>query len=190
LRGSNSSSAAKTAGSRRNGATRRHGTVAATKAQYGYDYAGQGPINGYDLDGTVMAALDSSSCRPWGPCLIPPHDRPHLPDLSIDVNITAAVGVGITGGFQIGTGGARGYVGTFTGAGLGISANIAHARVADPGFHTTIGASGCMALVCGALATDVTHGKKANTTATWSGGVGWKYSVGQADVWIFGKNRR
>jgi hypothetical protein len=33
---------------------RRHNGSAVTKAENGYDYAGQDPINGYDLDGTFL----------------------------------------------------------------------------------------------------------------------------------------
>ena len=35
----------------------------ATKAEYFYDYAGQDPINGYDLDGTMINALEATGGR-------------------------------------------------------------------------------------------------------------------------------
>jgi hypothetical protein len=131
----------------------------ATTAEDGYDYAGQDPINGYDLNGAKPDYEGGQSvdleqravvnCE-YGNVAAQASFCPQLSAWSNNtpshVEVTVTVGRSVYG-FALGSGGVRGITGTASGRGWSFTASVSPGRV-DTGARTTLNFNFCYDSFC------------------------------------------
>lgn len=127
-----------------------------------YDYAGQDPINQWDLDGTKVEADGGFSCTGRGlACsssgapVSNPHPDIHITIKSGEVSVSGALGIGAVIGVQIGKGGITVFVGPVLGVGGGGAVGLSQTGV-NTGHY--LNGSACYGVCVGFNEQSRTHG--------------------------------